>query len=510
MKTSWATCWARSLAPASCATADSVPSARTAAPAARSGPRPRRPAAPAARQRRTVSTMPRHDQHEPAGPLHGLGDRGERRPRRRRAAGSPGSSAQSGSPRSASNRTIGELGRRARRRRPRTRRAATRDPASRPVGNASSRCRKTAIASGSAIVDARYGSGVVGDHQAAEQHGDAERGEQRARAVVGPAPPREEADAGERPADHHDQHGHRAAAGRQPGRVRGERRAARRRAPARASTTAAASAVRVRSAPIGREPTPVPAVRSAAPALSPAPHRPPARALGPLDGIHPRASERHAEPTHHIATTHPAPPSGGAAAVLRVDDVVRVFGRGDGAVRALDGVTLGFARGTFTAVMGPSGSGKSTLLQLAAGLDRPTAGTVHLGDARPRRDQRAGARRCCGASASASCSSPSTCSARSRRRRTSRCRRGSPAAASAAARSRDALARVGLARPRAPPARRSSPAASSSASRSPARWSASPRSSSPTSRRARWTARSGRDVLRPAARDRRRAAGARS
>jgi putative ABC transport system ATP-binding protein len=45
-------------------------------------------------------------------------------------------------------------------------------------------------------------------------------------------------------------------------------------------------------------------------------------------------------------------------------------------VTALDGVTIGFAAGTFTAIMGPSGSGKSTLLQCAAGLDRPDAGTV--------------------------------------------------------------------------------------------------------------------------------------
>ena len=66
--------------------------------------------------------------------------------------------------------------------------------------------------------------------------------------------------------------------------------------------------------------------------------------------------------------------------MVRLDDVVRVFGRGDGQVRALDGVTLTLERGTFTAIMGPSGSGKSTLLQLAAGLDRPTQGEVHLGD----------------------------------------------------------------------------------------------------------------------------------
>ncbi|WP_204000759.1 ABC transporter ATP-binding protein [Virgisporangium aurantiacum] len=45
-------------------------------------------------------------------------------------------------------------------------------------------------------------------------------------------------------------------------------------------------------------------------------------------------------------------------------------------VTALDGVSVGFAAGTFTAIMGPSGSGKSTLLQCAAGLDRPDEGTV--------------------------------------------------------------------------------------------------------------------------------------
>jgi putative ABC transport system ATP-binding protein len=71
-----------------------------------------------------------------------------------------------------------------------------------------------------------------------------------------------------------------------------------------------------------------------------------------------------------------------AAAVTReavtLDAVRRVYGRGNSAVVALDGVTVGFDRGTFTAVMGPSGSGKSTFLHCAAGLDRPTSGSVTI------------------------------------------------------------------------------------------------------------------------------------
>ncbi|MFJ3225956.1 ABC transporter ATP-binding protein [Streptomyces sp. NPDC086783] len=55
---------------------------------------------------------------------------------------------------------------------------------------------------------------------------------------------------------------------------------------------------------------------------------------------------------------------------------IRSLRRHYGAVAALDGVDLDFTDGSFTAVMGPSGSGKSTLLHCAAGLDRPTSGTV--------------------------------------------------------------------------------------------------------------------------------------
>jgi ABC-type glutathione transport system ATPase component len=51
-------------------------------------------------------------------------------------------------------------------------------------------------------------------------------------------------------------------------------------------------------------------------------------------------------------------------------EVRKVYGRGDGSVVALDGVTVGLARGSFTALMGPSGSGKSTFLNVAAGRFR--------------------------------------------------------------------------------------------------------------------------------------------
>lgn len=67
-----------------------------------------------------------------------------------------------------------------------------------------------------------------------------------------------------------------------------------------------------------------------------------------------------------------------ANAVVQLRSVRKVYGRARSGVVALDGVTLGFPAGTFTAVMGPSGSGKSTCLHCAAGLDRPTSGSVVL------------------------------------------------------------------------------------------------------------------------------------
>ncbi|MFJ9585875.1 ABC transporter ATP-binding protein [Streptomyces acidicola] len=72
------------------------------------------------------------------------------------------------------------------------------------------------------------------------------------------------------------------------------------------------------------------------------------------------------------ASAASAAPSEAPSAAVRIRSLRRSYGD----VTALDGVDLDFAAGTFTAVMGPSGSGKSTLLQCAAGLDRPTSGTV--------------------------------------------------------------------------------------------------------------------------------------
>src|SRR4051794_33714958 len=74
------------------------------------------------------------------------------------------------------------------------------------------------------------------------------------------------------------------------------------------------------------------------------------------------------------------PAHGQAAPAIALRGVRKVHGDGDGAVVALDGISVALPRGSFTAIMGPSGSGKSTFLHIAAGLDRPTSGTVALGD----------------------------------------------------------------------------------------------------------------------------------
>jgi len=83
-----------------------------------------------------------------------------------------------------------------------------------------------------------------------------------------------------------------------------------------------------------------------------------------------------------ISARHPLAPERPSllAPAARIVAGVKVYGRNETAVRALDGVTAEFARGEFAAIMGPSGSGKSTLLHCLAGLDRLTEGRVILGE----------------------------------------------------------------------------------------------------------------------------------
>ena len=76
-----------------------------------------------------------------------------------------------------------------------------------------------------------------------------------------------------------------------------------------------------------------------------------------------------------------APPAPPTTAAARAEAAVKVYGRGETLVRALDGIDVEFGSGRFSAIMGPSGSGKSTLMHCLAGLDRLTSGQVFIGDA---------------------------------------------------------------------------------------------------------------------------------
>ena len=62
--------------------------------------------------------------------------------------------------------------------------------------------------------------------------------------------------------------------------------------------------------------------------------------------------------------------------ILQVENLTKIYGKGENEVRALDGVSFSVNKGEFIAVIGPSGSGKSTLLHILGGVDRPTSGRV--------------------------------------------------------------------------------------------------------------------------------------
>lgn len=66
--------------------------------------------------------------------------------------------------------------------------------------------------------------------------------------------------------------------------------------------------------------------------------------------------------------------------IVKVEDLTKIYGKGEAQVIALDHVSFSVNKGEFLAIVGASGSGKSTLLHLIGGVDKPTEGTVYVGD----------------------------------------------------------------------------------------------------------------------------------
>lgn len=64
--------------------------------------------------------------------------------------------------------------------------------------------------------------------------------------------------------------------------------------------------------------------------------------------------------------------------ILRVENLCKIYGKGENQVKALDNVSFSVKKGEFIAIIGPSGSGKSTLLHILGGVDKPTSGKVFM------------------------------------------------------------------------------------------------------------------------------------
>lgn len=69
---------------------------------------------------------------------------------------------------------------------------------------------------------------------------------------------------------------------------------------------------------------------------------------------------------------------GNRVEILRVENLTKVYGKGENEVRALDGVSFSVEKGEFVAIIGPSGSGKSTLLHILGAVDEPSSGKVFM------------------------------------------------------------------------------------------------------------------------------------
>ena len=64
--------------------------------------------------------------------------------------------------------------------------------------------------------------------------------------------------------------------------------------------------------------------------------------------------------------------------IIKVENLKKVYGKGENEVKALNGISFTVNKGEFIAIIGPSGSGKSTLLHILGGVDKPSSGKVYV------------------------------------------------------------------------------------------------------------------------------------